>query len=190
MFGCEHWEARPDIITLGKAITSGYVPFGATVVTGEIYDLFETRPVAHANTHAGHPVACATALVNLEILEREHLVERAASAEVLCREQLNALMKSDDDIRAVNVIGLLASIEFDVPDRAYGEAFIRETRHACLKRGVLVRGQTNGEVALIILYPPLVISDEQLFLVFNVVSDGYREAKAVLERGSAFLEED
>jgi adenosylmethionine-8-amino-7-oxononanoate aminotransferase len=59
-----------------------------------------------------------------------------------------------------------------------------------LKRGVLVRGQTNGEVALIILYPPLVISDEQLFLVFNVVSDGYREAKAVLERGSAFLEED
>ena len=67
MFGAEHWDVRPDILTMAKGITSGYVPLGAVAVSRAVEEAF-SEPLLHLNTYAGHPVACEAALANIEIL--------------------------------------------------------------------------------------------------------------------------
>ena len=76
-FASELWSLDPDLMTLAKGITSGYVPLGATLVSDEIAEALEAGGyLAHGFTYTGHPVACAAALANLDILERERLIER------------------------------------------------------------------------------------------------------------------
>ena len=75
MFGMEHYGVRPDIVTLAKGITSGYMPLGASVVSDEIWQTIAERlpdrmPFSHGFTYSGHPVACAAALANLDIIEQ------------------------------------------------------------------------------------------------------------------------
>jgi putrescine aminotransferase len=76
-FASELWELDPDFMTLAKGITSGYVPLGATLVSDEIAEaLAGGGYLAHGFTYTGHPVSCAAGLANLDILEREKLIER------------------------------------------------------------------------------------------------------------------
>ena len=84
MFGAEHWDVRPDVMTMAKGITSGYVPLGAVAVSRAVEEAF-SEPLLHLNTYAGHPVACEAALANIEILQREQLPERAAVLEPVLR---------------------------------------------------------------------------------------------------------
>ncbi|MFM7434090.1 MAG: aspartate aminotransferase family protein, partial [Gammaproteobacteria bacterium] len=76
--GCEHYGTRPDFMTLAKAITSGYQPLGALMVSDRVAEVFiETGgEFAHGYTYSGHPVAAAVALANLDILQRERVIER------------------------------------------------------------------------------------------------------------------
>src|SRR5919202_5488944 len=79
MFGSEHWDIRPDIITCAKGLTSAYQPLGAAIVKKEIADTFigeERQKFLHGITFGGHPVAAAAALANIDIIERENLVAR------------------------------------------------------------------------------------------------------------------
>ena len=81
-FGSRNWQLRPDIVVMAKGLTSGYLPLGATAVTDEIFEVFrhhepEGGAFRHGNTYSGHPVACAAALANIEIIEREDLVGNA-----------------------------------------------------------------------------------------------------------------
>ena len=83
MFAHQHYGVSPDIVAIAKGISSAYMPIAATVVKNSVFDSFygdpaEDRQVAQVNTYGGHPVAAAVALRNIEILEAERLVERAA----------------------------------------------------------------------------------------------------------------
>ena len=60
LFGLEHWNIQADLVTMAKGITSGYMPLGATAIAQHVYEVIATRPFAHINTYAGHPVACQT----------------------------------------------------------------------------------------------------------------------------------
>jgi adenosylmethionine-8-amino-7-oxononanoate aminotransferase len=96
MFACEHYNLVPDIMVLGKALTSGYVPMGAAIVREEIAKKFEGGPkeaLKHSYTFEGSPVACAAALANIEIIERERLVENSVTMGKYLFEQLQALYK-------------------------------------------------------------------------------------------------
>src|SRR6476620_10165894 len=78
-FGCERYGFTPDLITCAKGISSGYVPLSAVVVSGRVRAPFwdeSAAPFLHGGTYAGHPGACVAGLVNIDILEREQLVER------------------------------------------------------------------------------------------------------------------
>ena len=55
LFGCEHWDIRPDIMSVAKGLTSGYAPMGATIVSRRVEDAFADGPLMHLNTYAGHP---------------------------------------------------------------------------------------------------------------------------------------
>ena len=83
-FGLEHYGIEPDIMQFAKGITSGYVPLGGIGVSDRIRDVINSVPPGkrwmHAYTYSGHPTCCAVALANIDILEAEHLVERAASS--------------------------------------------------------------------------------------------------------------
>ena len=81
-FGHQNYGVKPDIVTMAKGLTSAYSPLSATAVRAELYESFKGKDGSshfrHVNTFGGNPVSCAVALANLEILERESLVERSA----------------------------------------------------------------------------------------------------------------
>ena len=98
MLGHHHWSAKPDIMTCAKGLASGYQPIAATVVTDKIFNAFIGDPnglehFRHVNTYGAHPVAAAVALRNIEIVEREGLVENAVKMGAYMREQFDQLME-------------------------------------------------------------------------------------------------
>ncbi|PIQ44465.1 MAG: adenosylmethionine--8-amino-7-oxononanoate transaminase, partial [Deltaproteobacteria bacterium CG12_big_fil_rev_8_21_14_0_65_43_10] len=79
MFACEHEDVAPDILTLGKGITGGYLPLAATIATDEIYNAFlgeydEFKTLFHGHTYTGNPVACAAALASLDVFEKDRTI--------------------------------------------------------------------------------------------------------------------
>ncbi len=88
-FGIEHFKIKPDLMTMAKGISSGYVPLGAVGCTRQVVEPIQV--LNHLHTYGNHPVACAAALKNLEIMEREHLVERAMDTGSYFLERLKEL---------------------------------------------------------------------------------------------------
>jgi adenosylmethionine-8-amino-7-oxononanoate aminotransferase len=167
MFGSDHFGIEPDIMTLSKGLSSGYVPISATVATREIAELFDSPAHAfqHVGTYSGHPVGCAAALKNIEIIEREGLVENAARQGERFRERLAPLTELPF-VRQLNILGLLVSVELDDAEglgtpAQYGPAI----RDHAYENGLICRFNPNS----IFLYPPLIISDEQVDDVCDIL---------------------
>ncbi len=162
-FGLEHYGIEPDIMQFAKGITSGYVPLGGIGISDTIREVINGVPPGkrwmHAFTYSGHPTCCAVALRNLDILESEHLVERAAVAGARLLEKLRGL-QSLDGVGNVRGLGLMAAVEV-VADKATKQLFpataglTQKLTDALLDRGLYTR------VALdcICLAPPLMTSD-------------------------------
>jgi putrescine aminotransferase len=174
-FGLEHYGIEPDIMQFAKGITSGYVPLGGIGVSDRVRDVIDGVPPArrwmHAFTYSGHPTCCAVALKNIEILEREELVARAAAAGARLLEGLRAI-ETLDGVGHVRALGLMAGVEV-VADKATKQLFPAEAgltqrlTDALLARGLYTR------VALdcICLAPPLVISDALIDRTVEIVHD-------------------
>jgi len=112
-FFCEHDGVTPDIITLGKGLTGGFIPLSVAVTTPHIADVFRQGPgseLRSGSTYGGHTVACAASLANLAIIEREHLVAHAAEMGQRFRELLGRLMAKHPAIVDVRGIGLLWAV--------------------------------------------------------------------------------
>ena len=90
-FGCDHEEVVPDLMSVAKGITSGYVPLSASIARRHLADAFPpgtTKENVHPNTYAAHPVACAAALANLKIMEGDPLIENAEAMGARLLEKL------------------------------------------------------------------------------------------------------
>ena len=111
MFGIEHWEGVvPDIMTMAKGITSGYVQLGAVALSGDIFDILKQRErFFHGFTYSGHPLACAVGLKNLEIVENEGLVANSERMGKHLKEKIQTL--DSDVIGDVRGIGLMVGVE-------------------------------------------------------------------------------
>lgn len=163
MFGIEHWGVKPDIVTLAKGLTSGYVPMGAAAVSPTIDAAFrDGSPMMHVNTYAGHAVACAAAMASLDIIERESLVARAAAHEPVLRRGLEQVADQIGFVTRVSVKGLLGSVEFEVPEDIDAEDVRADLWHECYEHGVVVRATRGGQRVSLFFYPPLVIDEYQL----------------------------
>jgi adenosylmethionine-8-amino-7-oxononanoate aminotransferase len=180
MFGSEHWDLRPDIMSIAKGLTSGYAPMGATAVARHVEDAFADGPLLHLNTYAGHPVACEAALATLDVLERESLVERAATLEPVLRRELERVREATSRVIRISVIGLLSSVELDVADRTDASDLLIALRHEMYERGLIARGAVGDGVLTIVFYPTLVVSEDDL--AFG--------ARALAEAIAAVLEGD
>ena len=168
MFGHEHWGIKPDIITLAKGITSGYLPLSATAVQQHIFETFLDEPgtsghFRHVNTFGGHPASTAVSLRNIDILETERLPERAAQMGAYLMAELSPLRDHPyvGDLRGK---GMLLGIEL-VADQQTKEPLAGEKVGAivayCMNQGVIIGRNTNtvpGYSNVLIIAPPLVLT--------------------------------
>jgi putrescine---pyruvate transaminase len=161
-FGSERLGLAPDLITCAKAITSGYLPLGAVIASQRVQEPFWTEPGAmfrHGFTYSGHPTACAAGLANLDLMEREHLVERVAELEPVLAAAVAPLTSAPlvSEVRAG--LGLLAAVEIDPDVRAADPGIVDRIVHACRDQGVLTRGLAGRALQI---SPPYVITKAQL----------------------------
>jgi ornithine--oxo-acid transaminase len=118
MFGFEHWNLEPDIITLAKTLSGGYVPCGAIVARRDIYQKTFSRMdrcVVHSTTFGRNNLAMACGLAALQVIDDEHLIERASKMGALLMERVNALRSKHSFIKEVRGKGLMIAIEFQEP---------------------------------------------------------------------------
>ncbi|MGH0033815.1 MAG: aminotransferase [Myxococcota bacterium] len=186
MFAHQHWGVEPDIITLAKGIASGYMPLAATVARREVFRAFEGTPASHrhfrhVNTFGGHPVATAVGLRNLEIVESEGLVERAAESGRRLEAKLRPLA-DHPNVGDVRGLGLLLGIELvssrETKEPAPGER-VASLVAGCAKRGVIV-GRTAetspGRGNTVIIAPPFVAGEAELDLIADAVAAALAES--------------
>src|SRR6266513_4660545 len=159
-FGVEHEGVVPDLMTVAKGITSGYLPLSGTIARGRLADAFPengTQEVVHPNTYAAHPVACAAALANLRIMEKDGLV---ANAEVMGRRLLEGLRQAIGSRRIVGEVrgrGLLVCAELVRPDGSGApleDPLVARLDRKAWERGAIV--YARGQVVR--LAPPLCIT--------------------------------
>ncbi len=111
MFGIDHHDVIPDIMCLAKGLTSGYLPLGGVVVTDKIADHFNDHPMIIGLTYSAHPTLCAAALENLNIIEEENLVQRAAEMGEYIEAEVEKLKEKHKSIGDFRNTGLLGCIE-------------------------------------------------------------------------------
>ena len=186
-FGYERSGIRPDIVTMAKGITSGYLPLAATAVSSHLLDAFghgnAHDRLRHINTFGGHPAACAVALANLDIMEREHLPERSAELGTRLLARLHETLGDHPNVGHLRGRGLLAGVEI-VADRATKEpdgALATAIVGACKAAGLIVG--RNAETAagldnVVALSPPLNLTEDDLDFIVDGLAKGVAEASA------------
>jgi putrescine---pyruvate transaminase len=182
-FALEHWDLRPDMLSLAKGISSGYIPLGASLITEAIYrDLVDKAPAGapfpHGFTYNGHPVACVAALKNIDILEQEHLIAQAAEVGAYFQERLRAF-ESHPLVGDVRGMGLIAGVEL-VRDKATKERFEPIGAAAALVATKAFEGGLicRAIVDTVAFAPPLCITksqvDDMLRIFAQALDDGQR----------------
>jgi len=166
VLACRHWAVRPDLMCLGKGLSSGYVPVGATTLNARVAQAWAHggpgSALVHGYSSSGHPLACAAALTNLDLLERDDLLAR-------CRAQGQQFLKDLQSLQTLPLVaevrglGLMLALALR-PDPRTGQAFSLESptmqalRRATLDQGVLLRLHPG----LVLLTPPLIASASDL----------------------------
>jgi len=178
-FACEHWNVVPDIMTIGKGFTGGYIPLAATVTTPKIADVFRKKPgseLRSGSTYGGHTIACAATLANIEIIERDRLVAKAARVGRYLEKQLKKLYKYPivGDVRG---IGLLWAVEL-MADRRKRKPLNADLhvgswiRDYCYRRGMILRN--NGDI--LVTAPALIITQEQVDEMIGMIDESIAAA--------------
>lgn len=174
MFACEHENISPDLMTISKGITGGYLPLAATLVTGDIYDAFlgdynEQKTFFHGHSYTGNPLACAAALANLNIFSQDRVLENLQPKIKFIADRLNDFkqLPAVGDIRQA---GFMTGIEL-VKDKRTKEPFPPEEKRGiktCLaarEKGLIIR--PLGDV--VIFMPPLSTTVEELDEMLNII---------------------
>jgi putrescine aminotransferase len=177
-FGSDHFGIKPDLMTLAKGITSGYVPLAAVMVGDRVAEALidEGGEFYHGFTYSGHPVACAVALANIRVMERESLVERTHDdIGPYLQDMLRATFADHPLVGEVRGVGLIAAMEL-VDDKKsrrrfpnYGEVGTHCRNH-CFANDLVMRACRDAMV----LSPPLSIAREE-------VDELVRRAKIALD---------
>ncbi|WP_096439432.1 aspartate aminotransferase family protein [Alteribacter populi] len=179
MFGVDHWEVVPDLMSVAKGITSGYMQLGAVLLKPELRDeLAEMSDDVffHGFTYSGHPTACAVALKNLEILENENLVNNSKNMGEELLTGLKYLEEKHKVTTKARTTGLLGAIEL-FADRDTGKAFdpalhaAQQVVEECLNRNLILRPLSFGGMNAVALAPPLIATKGDIETIIERLSD-------------------
>ncbi|MFN8103494.1 MAG: aspartate aminotransferase family protein [Acidimicrobiia bacterium] len=189
-FGCDRYAYLPDIVTQAKGITSGYAPLGACVVSDRVAEPFVDtgESFLHGITYAGHPVSCAVALANFDVMESEDLPGRVLRYEDMFRDELRSLLDLPivGDVRGA---GYFWGIEL-VKDKATRESFddaecdhlLRDFLSPRLfELGLICRADDRGD-PVVQLSPPLVAGPAEFTFIREVLEKALGEAWEMMSR--------
>jgi len=187
-FAVQHWGVEPDMITMGKAIGSGYAPLGAVVVSEKVVDAYAagTGRFVHGFTYSGMPMSCFVGLKVNEIMRRENLFERPADAGASLMARIEALAERHECIGEVRGRGLLIGVEF-VADRKTRAPYKREfgftakvaagmrKRDVIISPGVpLANFGKDGDHLQI--SPPFIIGDAEATMIVEALDGALTDA--------------
>ncbi len=192
MFGFQHWNLEPDIITLAKTLSGGYVPCGAILTRREIYQKTFSRMdrcVVHSTTFGRNNLAMACGLASLEVIDQENLVEHSAKMGALLMERIQGLKAKHSFIKEVRGKGLMVGIEFHEPNEfklrmawkllhkidsvLFAQMIVTQMLS---KHRILTQVAGHGMDVLKIL-PPLIIGEKEVDMFVNALDDVLTECR-------------
>ncbi|HEV7893723.1 MAG TPA: acetyl ornithine aminotransferase family protein [Pyrinomonadaceae bacterium] len=171
MFASDHYGLKPDIITLAKGLASG-IPIGACVARA---DLMDWKPGAHASTFGGNPVALASALKTIELLEGG-LVRNSAEVGAYIQDGLRRLARKYDCIGEVRGLGMMIGVEFVAGSGSRDAAPELRDRveMECYKRGLILLGAGHNTIRW---SPPLILTRENADVALEIFDEAVAAAK-------------
>ena len=183
-FGMDHWGVVPDIMSVAKGIVSSYLPLGASIASKKVADAFagEDNVFQATLTNGGHPVSAAAALKNIEIMEKEGLVQNSAETGAYCLEQLQLLKDEHPIIGDARGIGLILAMEL-VSDRETKAPFPKDLNvgdrltEKFRQRGLLLR----NDGAHVNLSPPLCITRSEVDEIVIALDGALGELESELD---------
>ena len=183
-FGFQHFALQPDLVTMAKGLSSGYLPISATVVSQEIVELLRAKDSEffHGFTYSGHPTCAAVALRNIEIIEREGLVKRVAEdigpyfGRALQRLRAHAIV---GETRTLGLIGAVEIVRQSGTNLRFGDKEGTAgplLRDRCIANGLMVRAVRDS----IVVCPPLIITEAEVDRLVEIFDKSLTEAAALL----------
>ncbi|MEA2170030.1 MAG: hypothetical protein QOF76_3330 [Solirubrobacteraceae bacterium] len=170
-WGIERWDVQPAMITFAKGVTSGYLPLGGVVVSGEIAAPFidgSAPMLRHGATYAGHPSCCVAGLAVLDIYENENLIERGRELEGPLRDALAPLADHPAVAEVRAGTGFLAAVAVSDDALAADPAAVAKVAQGAREAGVLVRPLLKG----VAVSPPLICEQEHIDLIAEGIRAG------------------
>jgi len=178
-FGSGHYGLQPDLISMAKGLTSGYLPLSAVAVSEEIWSVLQTGSeelgvFAHGYTYSGHPVSTAVAMANLDILESENLVDNAARIGSHLHAGMRSALGEHPNVGEIRGEGMIMALEF-VADRTSKEPFDpdlaiqKAIAGEAARLGLIVRALPSAGAA-VALSPPLCLSEAEADRVIEILA--------------------
>jgi len=169
-FSVDHWHVVPDIITMAKGITSGYLPLGAVTVSEPIARYFEDKMLYMGLTYAGHVMSCAAGVATVNTYKEEGIIQHSKTLGVELGKMLEQLKAKHVSVGDVRYIGLFSLIEL-VQDRntreSLGANAMKRVRQALLDKGLSTFFSSN----FVFVTPPLVITREELQTGLEIIDE-------------------
>jgi len=181
-FACEHDGIVPDLMTVAKGITSGYIPLSAAIARLRLADAFPDdaqQENVHPGTYAAHPVACAAALANIQIMEKDNLVANAAAMGARLLDGLQQAVGKKRIVGEVRGRGLMVCAELVAPDgsgRPLDKELVAGLDRKAWDRGAIV--YARGQVVR--LAPPLCITPAEVDQLVGIVAGSIEELEGEL----------
>ncbi|MGA8259010.1 MAG: aspartate aminotransferase family protein [Arenicellales bacterium] len=175
-FGCHRYGIRPDLITIAKGLTSAYLPLSGVIVGDRVWEVLEEGsdklgPIGHGWTYSAHPLCAAAGLKNLEIIEKENLIEHTAEVGEHFQRRLHETFDDHPLVGEVRGAGLMAGVEF-AKSKERLEPFDAGLKvgarisSAAAERGLIARAMPHGDI--LGFAPPLVITREEVDTVVDL----------------------
>ena len=170
LFACEQAKVAPDLLCLSKGLTGGFLPMGVTLATEEIYDAFyhsdRTKTFFHGSSFAGNAIACAAATANLEVWQREPVMERISAIADYHRERLVTFV-GRDMVGDVRQTGTIAAIELRTADAGYLATLGQRLNTFYLEHDILLRCLGN----VVYVLPPYCVGTAELDRIYDVIGE-------------------
>jgi adenosylmethionine-8-amino-7-oxononanoate aminotransferase len=189
-FASERYDIRPDIVTSAKGLSSSYAAIGAVIATDRVAEPFleGTSMYTHGITFGGHPVQCAVALKNIEIMKREGIVEHVREQEAVFRAKLESLLDLEivGDVRGAGFFYALELVKDPETkatfDEAECEALLRGyLSPAFFEAGLICRSDDRGD-PVVQISPPLVATETEMDEIVGILGDVLAEAARRMRR--------
>lgn len=183
-FAVDHWQVKPDLITMAKGLTSAYAPLGAVGMREEVAAYFDRRKFDSGLTYNGHPISFAAATANIDVLQEQKLIRHTQAMQPILLKAFNRLKEKHPVVGDVRGIGLFGAIELikdkksETPLGEYGKTptIMNELQKFTLSKGLFHYVHDN----LILVIPPLIVNEEELAMGITILDEALKTTDTVL----------